>query len=80
MTVKSLSLSSFDFSGGNFGSVTDEAGVYTAKVNSPSLFFGKQVSYTDIAIKVSYTETGISELEISYNSGSNAVKIVYKLA
>ena len=80
MTVKSLSLNSFDFSGGNFGSVTDEAGVYTAKVNSPSLFFGKQVSYTDIAIKVSYTETGISELEISYNSGSNAVKIVYKLA
>ena len=69
---------SFNFDSSNFKNVKTEDGKLTADVISPSNFTGTSKNLSDMKIVVSYNETALQELEISYKTTNATVTTVYE--
>lgn len=67
----------FSFEKGNLSEILEENGRFQAKVLSPKDFLGTKVDAEEMRITVTYTETAITTLTLTYNTATSAVTTVY---
>ena len=68
---------SFNFDKDNFTNATADTNCFEADVLSPSKFYGTYVDTSNLKVKVEYTETSLTKITLSYNTGNAEVQTVY---
>lgn len=68
----------FNFQESNFKNIEIEEGKLTAEVASAFGFMGTSKNLSDMRIVVTYSDTALHKLEISYNTTNSTVIIVYE--
>ncbi len=68
----------FNFKESNFKNVKTEKGKLTADVSSVSSFMGASQSLSNMKIVVTYSDTALQKLEITYNTTNSMVTTVYE--
>ena len=67
----------FHFDESNFKNVVDSATSFQADVISPSGFFGASVNVSNLKVSVSYSESAITQIDLSYQTERSAVQTQY---
>ena len=68
----------FNFQQSNFKNVKTEKGKLTADVSSVSGFMGNSQNWSNMKIVVTYSDTALQKLEITYNTKNSTVTTVYE--
>ena len=68
----------FNFKKSNFKNVKTEKGKLTADVSSVSGFMGVSQNLSNMKIVVTYSDTALQKLEITYNTTNSTVTTVYE--
>lgn len=77
LSVPLLTASGISFDERYFADVSAERGKFSAAVTSPAAFLGRAILCTEMSAEVSYTDSAVGELRISYRSEGADVVLLY---
>ena len=80
ITIESITASGVKFEEGSFKNVKTENGKFTAEVSSPAAFLQQELSCEGMKVEVSYTESAITSLKITYTAAGADVSMAYTFA
>ncbi len=67
-----VNVAGMNFNAENLSEYRFENGTLTAKVNSPSALFGKEIDAKDMNVTITLSGTSIGSMEITYRTADNA--------